>query len=178
MSQVDRRLRKTRTALIDAFARLVADHDLGAISVQQICETADVARSSFYAHFNNKRELVTAVFGALEETLVEQSDPAYPGRFGFLPGLLAHIENRKGEGRARSRLLLQPDMLDEFRRFVLALVARALKSAEGEPEPTLLAFVGGGVLASIQSWLDGGCRQSPELLARDIEIITSHICPR
>ena len=174
---MDRRIRKTRAALIDGFARLLADHDLAAISVQKICDAANVARSSFYVHFNNKRELVTAALAALEADLLNGQDPNYAGRFAFLPGLLAHIEIRKSRGKARSRFLLEPGMLDEFRRFVLRLVERSLQAGGGPSDQLLLAYIGGGVLAAIQAWLDGGCREPAKLLAQRIETMTSRNWP-
>ena len=45
-----RRTQYTRRALRDALIELLADKPLARITVRELCERADVNRSTFYAH--------------------------------------------------------------------------------------------------------------------------------
>lgn len=51
---MDRRIRKTQTALVDAVRALLQTYVWDDISVQLICDTADISRSTFYSHFADK----------------------------------------------------------------------------------------------------------------------------
>ena len=66
-SRLDRRKARTRQALIDAAARLIADGRGDRASIQEITETADIGFGSFYNHFESKEQLFqTAAEEALE----------------------------------------------------------------------------------------------------------------
>jgi hypothetical protein len=54
MEQRDRRVRRTRRALIEAFVSLVVQNRYEQITVQDILDAADIGRSTFYAHFSGK----------------------------------------------------------------------------------------------------------------------------
>ena len=48
---VDRRSLRTRTALRDALLGLIAERGWDEIAVQDLCERANIGRSTFYLHF-------------------------------------------------------------------------------------------------------------------------------
>jgi AcrR family transcriptional regulator len=53
----DRRRRRTRQLLRNAFVELLGEKSYQVISVQDIIERADVARSTFYLHYLDKEDL-------------------------------------------------------------------------------------------------------------------------
>jgi AcrR family transcriptional regulator len=66
-SRMDRRKARTRKALIDAAARLIAEGRGDRATIQEITETADIGFGSFYNHFESKEHLFqTAAEEALE----------------------------------------------------------------------------------------------------------------
>lgn len=54
----DRRVRRTRRALHQALIGLMLERGYARITVQDILDRADVGRSTFYAHFRNKDDLL------------------------------------------------------------------------------------------------------------------------
>ena len=94
----DRRPRKTREAILGAFSELVVQRRrrYGDISVGDIVEDADVGRSTFYAHFVDKDDLLMAILADLDVPSPDASswkadDPA----FGWTLALFRHF----GSGR-------------------------------------------------------------------------------
>ncbi|MBQ3151460.1 MAG: TetR/AcrR family transcriptional regulator [Clostridia bacterium] len=75
---MDRRQRKTREAIFNAFTGLLAKKDFAAITVGEIIEKADVGRATFYAHFETKdyllkelnEELFCHVFDSMMDSAV------------------------------------------------------------------------------------------------------------
>ena len=61
-SRPDRRVTKTHRALKQALRTLVLERSYESIAVQDLLDRADVGRSTFYAHYLDKDDLLIAVF--------------------------------------------------------------------------------------------------------------------
>jgi AcrR family transcriptional regulator len=67
-NRAQRRRLRTRAAVLAAARELFASQGVGATTIQDITEAADVAKGSFYNHFDSKDAVLRAV---VEETLGE-----------------------------------------------------------------------------------------------------------
>ncbi|ART67347.1 hypothetical protein BTO20_00920 [Mycobacterium dioxanotrophicus] len=65
----DRRVRRTRKLLHDAFLELVLEKGYEKTTIQDILDRADVGRSTFYGHFRDKEALLTASFDGMRAQL-------------------------------------------------------------------------------------------------------------
>jgi AcrR family transcriptional regulator len=69
--RLDRRIQKTLQHLQNALAELIAEKDYDDITIQEILDRANVGRSTFYAHFENKDQLLRSILTYLNEQFEE-----------------------------------------------------------------------------------------------------------
>jgi AcrR family transcriptional regulator len=93
--KTDSRVRRTELSLHRSLASLIHEKSYDAIVVKEILARANVARSTFYAHFDGKEELLLSSIQHLladaRERLAQASDPVERLLYFSLP-VLQHIE--------------------------------------------------------------------------------------
>src|SRR5512143_2659433 len=73
----DRRVRRTRDLVRGALFALIQEKGFEALSVQDIIDRANVGRATFYAHFDNKEDLLVSGFDGLKASLKERQRGAH-----------------------------------------------------------------------------------------------------
>lgn len=53
----DRRIRRTRAAIQSAFLKLIFEKDINRITIKELCERADINKSTFYLHYQDIYDL-------------------------------------------------------------------------------------------------------------------------
>lgn len=94
----DRRVRRTRRALIEAFNTLVTSRRYEDIKVSDIIEAADVGRSTFYEHYSGReaihRDALAAPMSILADAACGRGDAAR------LTSLLEHFWDNRALARS------------------------------------------------------------------------------
>lgn len=162
----DRRVARTHGALRDALIALILDRGWDDTSVQDVCDRANVGRSTFYAHFANKEKLLTSSFGALRQVLRARERSSGESReraFGFAQGLIEHVHENQRLFRAvigkRSGLVVQR----RFRLLLIELVGEDL-AVGGIPEARREAaahYIAGALFELLTWWVDSRSSLAP-----------------
>lgn len=81
--------RPAREAILEAFISLLDEQDIDKVTVRMLCKTADIARSTFYMHFNDIYEVIQVI----EDDLIDafkrvDIDAAHAPRASKCPGKL------------------------------------------------------------------------------------------
>ena len=174
-TSVDRRSLRTRNALRDALIELIAERGWDDIAVQDLCERANVGRSTFYSHYPNKDALLQGGLDNLKAELQAQarvrSDKApavsevWSGfRFGL--GLIEHAHQQRKVFRGligrRSGYVVQ----QRFREMVIRLVSDELPpSSSGLPREALARWVAAGFVELVGWWIEQRAPLPPSDLA-------------
>jgi AcrR family transcriptional regulator len=160
---IDRRVLRTRRALQHAFLRLITEKGYDAVSIQDICEAADVGRSTFYLHFTSKDDLKRAglehLRHALEAYRSKRADEqAAPAPLQFSRPMFEHARDHLHIYRALAGSSGGGVALDTIR----GILADQLK---GDPiilgvpaheRDLRLQFLLGAFMSVLVWWLDGG----------------------
>jgi AcrR family transcriptional regulator len=160
----DRRVRRTRQHLRDALVALILDRGWDRVSVQDVCERADVGRSTFYVHFADKEELLLSGFGEVHAAL-EAQRVAGLGSFAFAEHLVEHAKDNARLFRAlvgrRTGLVVQR----RFRDLVMQLVEAELEHLEvpRQHRKTAALYVSGGFVELLTAWLEGPSKEAGAL---------------
>jgi AcrR family transcriptional regulator len=101
ISRPDRRVTRTRRALKEGLTDLILEKGYESVTVQDVIDRADVGRSTFYAHFIDKDDLLMAILADLDVPGPDAStwkpeDPA----FGWTLELFRHFGSGKRLFRA------------------------------------------------------------------------------
>lgn len=173
----DRRVARTHDALRDALIALILERGWDETSVQNVCDRANVGRSTLYAHFANKEQLLIRGFGELRKALhAEDSNPAESGMrtFGFARGLIEHVHENQRLFRTvlgkRSGLEIQR----RFRQMLIELVEEEL-IASGIPAVRRGApthYITGALFELLTWWIDSGSALTPRELETVFQELT------
>jgi AcrR family transcriptional regulator len=72
--RVSRRRARVRRRILDVTAELIAERDIEAVTIEEIAEAADIARRSFYHHFESKHDLLVPLARARTKSLNQRID--------------------------------------------------------------------------------------------------------
>lgn len=171
----DRRVKRTRQQLKEAMLSLIREKGFEAMTVQDIIDRADVGRSTFYAHFGGKEDLLVQGLDEVRDALKEsqrRSRTAAAGTehraFGFSDELFAHAGGHRDVFRAmvgkRSGIVLQrrfQKMLTELVRDEVSDVVGRAGVGQVAPEG-LVQYLVGGLFGFLAWWADTQSRASAE----------------
>lgn len=176
---MDRRVAKTRRALQHAFMSLILDKGYDAVSIQDICDAADVGRSTFYSHYTGKDDLKRAGLDHLRRALdAARLDGADDGRpLAFVPALFGHAQ---GHARLYRALLgstgggIALDTVRDILKAAVASDARLTKSIPPHDLALVRACVLGALMSGLLSWLDEGAPGEPASAAERVRHFALH----
>lgn len=71
--KLDPRVRRTQTYILDAFMAILSEKSFKSITVKEITQRAGINRATFYAHYQDKFDLLNAALQAIFESELEQN---------------------------------------------------------------------------------------------------------
>ena len=177
---MDRRQQKTRTAIFTAFSALLAQKNYSKITVQEIIDAANVGRTTFYAHFETKDDLLKALceelFGHIINSAMdcththglysEQDAPK-----SVFCHLLQHLQENENNIldllSCESSGLFLRYFKDSLNELIQNLFVNQNRTINQEiPQDFLINHVSGSFVEMVLWWIKGRRKQTPEELDR------------
>jgi len=186
----DRRVRRTRDRLGQALRKLMEKRPLEKISVQDVIELAGVSRSAFYAHYDDKVDLLLSDMDEFLERMAmllvirnEQSNRIAPVR-EFFSHVGESVEIRGALARSERLQDFFDLAVEHFGRGIAARLKQitnrpprsdcstsqrlnSSRSQRGQPGSDLMAHaLAGAFIGLLDSWIRTGQRQSAESMEK------------
>jgi AcrR family transcriptional regulator len=164
--RTDRRTRKSRAALEGALIELLTTAPFDKITIDDLTAKADVARATFYAHYRDKSDLLSAATSRVVEDLVTRLLPLADVSEGHFSGtamiaLFQHADQHRelyrvltsGSAGAASAELI--NVLMRGSETLFTTVANVLGGSPRVPLPLLTASFVGAAVQCLHIWLEG-----------------------
>ncbi|WP_441289055.1 TetR/AcrR family transcriptional regulator [Sorangium sp. KYC3313] len=163
----DRRVQKTRKLLSDALVALILEKGYDEVSIQDIIDRANVGRSTFYSHYENKEQLL--LFGHEHLRALSLRDA---GRaLDFLPFYrhLAEMHELMGKllSAEKSERVLTRSLEDILQGSICRLYAPRLAPEEGALFMLRCEAAAAALVRLMTSWVHKGMPCSPERMAEE-----------
>lgn len=159
-SRVDPRVLRTKERLFEALLELVAERRWEKIRVQDVLDRTGVSRSAFYAHYDNKFDLLTAAIPELTITLTNADGDG----FDLVP-LFEHVEDVADTlGSLMSQPILGEIAAAMHRHLVTAWSAH-LDTVDGNDDWLLPEMLAGATYAVLRTYLAQRDREPPAVVA-------------
>ena len=158
-----------------AFISLIQKKGYEAITIKDICDTANVGRATFYAHYTSKEDLKRSGLENLRRLLVDRqrNAQATPGDIKnrslvFSLTMFEHARDHLdlyralvgGRGGTVALGTIRKILSDLVRDELAATVDK--NSAAVIPRELVVQYVVGAYMAVLTWWLDGGAKLPPE----------------
>ena len=171
----NRSVRNTKKKLREGLIRLMSEKPVNEISVKELTELVDVNRGTFYFHYSD----IAGMLRSIENDFFTQFDcimETFPseGNGDTTYTYLVAIFTFLGENHDLCRVLLGPNGDIQFVRRITQLVddkcsrfwRQIAPDAEARRFEMYNAFIISGCVGLIQTWLDGGLRETPKEISR------------
>jgi AcrR family transcriptional regulator len=165
----DRRSERTRQLLSEALIQLMVQRQYDLITVQDVIDKANVGRSTFYAHYQDKEDLLTSSFERVLAMLnphVDRGDAA-TARLLHTEGLFQHVKDHHylykalmwGQGL---ELLFKKGQAYLSRNIEEQIVLLTSQHELPVPLSILSNYLAGTLLTLLKWWLDNNMPYTPQ----------------
>jgi AcrR family transcriptional regulator len=172
--KADRRSQRTYRLVSSAFAELLVEKPYEEILVQDILDRADIGRTTFYAHYFDKEDVLNSIIELELELLTRQIAHA-AARQRVMPSLelfehAYHSENQQFRALMRSRAgeflweALQAALCRAIEPALSTLCAE--KRSPPIPLPVVSQYLAGAFLTLLKWWLSADMPYPPEQMER------------
>ena len=175
---MDRRQKKTREAIFNAFSELLSKKHYNQITVGEIIERANIGRATFYAHFETKdfllKELCEELFCHIFDATVEGGEnhkhifecDAPPSVFLHL---LQHLQ--RNDYNILNLLVCENNelFLGYFKKNLKELIKKQLPTIADKkpielPESLWINYLSTTFVETVKWWIENGMNESPDVI--------------
>jgi AcrR family transcriptional regulator len=174
--RVDRRVQRTRQLLNEALRSLLVEKGYEAITVQNIIDRANLGRSTFYAHYQDKEdlllsgmeEIVHSLIRGVEDSPIEDERKGKSRRILSALPVFRHAQEQfdlhKAMVAGRGSDVIMKSIQNHLSHHIQEQIELLLPDGQTASVPPLVManYLAGTLLTLLVWWLDNNMPYSPE----------------
>ena len=176
----DLRVKRTKKALTDAFIKLLSEKSFEEITVNELCDAAGVRRATFYKHYNDKFDFLTAYTRTLRDkfdsAVWKSTTTAQPKEYyiAYARSLVMFVDAnavavanmlKSNIFPTMFTIILEQNYRDTCKRLEASSAAGMPLAASVE---VIASMAAGAVAAAVYVWIVEGRKKSAEEIADEI----------
>ncbi|MEB7384750.1 TetR/AcrR family transcriptional regulator [Staphylococcus xylosus] len=177
----DRRVRKTKNAIKQAFIKLLAEKELERITIQDITTLADVNRGTFYLHYEDKYILLSDLEDEILASLADEigtsklvmqdsnlEDFAKNFSEKILKNIILHIQKDIDFYLVIFKLDRKSQLEDKISELMYANMVKIISNKQkisGIPIDYFHSYFSGATISFIKHWVQDNNRMEPNIVA-------------
>ena len=169
MAKIDRRVLRTQKLITDALLNLVMEKPLNDITIQEITDTANVGRATFYLHYNSKEECMMQMLTKGFDSLVAELESTLKAPNRELVMIIEEVFNHCAKNRKLYRAILGDSqsafLLNDVKKYVTTkILENNLRMNATYPlvEQAIAIYLSGALINLLIWWLE----EEPALSAK------------
>lgn len=169
-----------KRAIIEALDELLTDKSFDDVQVQDICEKAQVSRTTFYRHFRDKYDLVNWTYEHYKDVLNKRGSK-YEVFDKSIVYLLEFMQSKRNFFLKALRYTGQNSLAESIIETIEGYMIECYEDAVGKENVSradldLLLYQAGGQAAVAYRWLFEGCPIPPDELGAELcSFIPDHV---
>ncbi|PAD42512.1 TetR/AcrR family transcriptional regulator [Shouchella clausii] len=179
--KIDRRKKYTKMVLKESLVDLLKQKPIASVTVKELCELADINRSTFYSHYADPYDLLATIS---EEVMLDMDHHLNQYHCGKEEEALHMTEKIMEYIADRSdicQVLLSGHGDATFKKRIMELAKKHILEKwidqyklRGKLSPYIPLMIVSGAIDAIESWLVGGKKESPAEMAVLVYQFTNH----
>lgn len=169
-----RRVRMTKLLLRQSLIELMREKSIHDITIKEICEGADINRSTFYRHYDTQFDLCDEILEDITENISKIHQSCAGENYstqGFLTEILKYIEQNRDTFLVLLSGNSSVSIGETFNRFTNRFIDPGNTS---EFKIYIVQFIAAGMTSFIWTWLSQENRRSAEEVALVISSVVTH----
>jgi AcrR family transcriptional regulator len=187
MKKVDRRVTKTRKAILSAYLSLLQTKGVHAISVSDITEKADINRATFYAHYEDKQNLqeqiIKEILDDLEKAIEKDISKEEQNNFTLttLEGIFIRMLENIYRHKEFYTVMLGNNgpsiFVDDLQHIICKYTTKGLVTVHADkidlivPEAIYLSYVTSAQFGVIKYWIKNHYSETPLFMAQQLLLL-------
>ena len=179
--KTDRRIKYSQMVLKDSLLHLLKEKQFSSITVKEICELADINRSTFYAHYSDQYHLLEEIeeemIHSLNEHLTAYNFNEQNEVLMMTEKLIEYLSTKKDEVQVLLNVSgdssFQLKVMEVAKAFIMKQWD-AFNHLDKELSTYLSTFIISGSVQVIKQWLNEGMEKSPKEMAHLITGLINH----
>lgn len=173
---MDKRIIKTEQAIYDGFCEVLSSKDYNEITIDNILKASKVSRSTFYAHYRTKEEVLKSVTNHIfnhvfshslsEEKTHDFSKDSIFDYTHLITHILYHLHDEKELVKAilnnSTRELFLSNMRENLNPISKLMIQENLVKNKNVPLPLYISIVTETFILSIDYWFKNNFLDTPE----------------